>query len=470
MTIIKEENSYNILGSWLILIGAIIFALVLIFISLADENYFSEKAVDNEKLGGELSSLRWASEGVEVGLEKEGGRIVLSLTSNFQDIGQAINAVKAIEESIRALIQHLKENGAPVRDDQFSLDFFEDDKLLKLNFEEDIADTILASTVLFLEQAADYCQAGIVSDIIDKIEDTEVYDVNITDSNCGILDIPKILNIVDLAEIYINITQIEDLRNLTLRKNTNALEALNMYYYFDYGGNCRFDISSEKDDIRVEVRDNIFVDFYPKPDWVGEEKINVKLICQTKELSDSFFIKVVDWSVDDLEVSNDTNVDSEGVVTNPGTDNYYETDTDKFKIINPIPDKSLISLSSDEDESFSISNNDYEKIEWYLNGDLINEDMNSYELNSLDEGKYVVKVKIINESLTDSKVWKVIVKDLEEPSFESGSSYMKKIILFLIVVFVFVIIGLIAWNFFKGRNKDINAVVNKELGEKYLNR
>jgi len=156
-------------------------------------------------------------------------------------------------------------------------------------------------------------------------------------------------------------------------------------------------------------------------------------------------------------------------VTNPGTDNYYETDTNKFKIINPIPDKSLISLSSDEDESFSISNNDYEKIEWYLNGDLINEDMNSYELNSLDEGKYVVKVKIINESLTDSKVWKVIVKDLEEPSFESGSSYMKKIILFLIVVFVFVIIGLIAWNFFKGRNKDINAVVNKELGEKYLN-
>ncbi len=421
----------------------IIVFFILIFTLTTNPNF---KKTDKEDLEGELSSLRWGSGGVEVKLEKSGDNIVLSLKSNFQDPVKALKAVDAIRKSVLLLIKNMKENGASVNAADFDLDFFQDDKLLKLNFKENIADVILNGTILFLDQAADYCGTQVVSDIIEKIEDSETHEVNLTASNCDIFDIPAIMQIVDLSEIYTNISQINNFQNITLFKNQSAPRALDLDNYFDYGDQCTFDASSEQNHIAIVIRDDKSLDIYPNQDWEGIDKISINLSCNSKEISDYFYVIVLDKT----NLSSQTDSETQSISNQPpNTDSKSNILFQKqFTILNPSPTRSPISVIVDKTETLSIENKDYESIGWYLNGELIQNKSNSYEFKSSDEGKYNIKVEIKNSSLSDFNLWQVIVTaPLEDntkatPKQESDSSN-KTFLIYLSIATALIIIILV---------------------------
>ncbi len=191
---IREKFYYRILIVSLVLL----ILLVLLFI------VFKEEDIKEGGLKGELSSLKWSSEGINVILEKNAkGEISLSLKSNFADAYQAISK---IQQSILDLIGHLKDNGAPVDASSFSLNFFENENLLELKFDERVGETILKGVLLFLNQSVEYCNMDLVNNLEDKIESEQVYMVNLTAGNCGVSDIPSVLSIIDFAIIYENNT------------------------------------------------------------------------------------------------------------------------------------------------------------------------------------------------------------------------------------------------------------------------
>jgi len=191
---IRGKFYYRVLITSLVLL--IILALLFIV-------FRGEDKKEND-LGGELSSLKWSSEGINVILEKnEKGEIILSLKSNLAD---AYRAISKIQLGVLDLIRNLKDNGAPVDASSFSLNFFENENLLELKFDERVGETILRGALLFLNQSAEYCNIDLINNLEDKIESEEVYMINLTTGNCGVSDIPSVLSIINLATIYENNT------------------------------------------------------------------------------------------------------------------------------------------------------------------------------------------------------------------------------------------------------------------------
>lgn len=500
--------------------------LIIIFIALIFIGVFSDSAKISLKDLGELSALRWTDTGIAIGIERSSnGNLVLSLQSDYVDSNKATRSIRAIELAINLLIDNMRDNGANIRDDTFSIDFSEANKLLTINFDREISDTILNGTILFLEKAAEYCDVELIKDLVAKIEESKVYDVNITEVNCRIEDLPYIFEIISFAEIYANITQIDDFKNLTISKNKNATRVLDLDNYFDYIGECEFKASSEKNNIKVGISTGNFLNLYPNYNWVGKEKINIKLQCNKKEIKDNFYLTVSNKSIANsppillescynlkLKMNKDYNldldncyrdenydeltyaysnveshltikIDNSKLTITPDKDwkgnsffhisaddltekvenkinvlvigtgefgsseedaedllNFNELNSNLFQILNPSPKGTLIALERNEEETFSISNNDYDSIEWHLNGELVEDQDNSYSFKSPNENKYIIKVEIKNNSQSASRTWTIVVKDPIDSKKDVTSSSSGKTFIF----FLAGIIGLMA--------------------------
>ncbi len=100
-----------------------------------------------------------------------------------------------------------------------------------------------------------------------------------------------------------------------------------------------------------------------------------------------------------VSVKNQNSVPGE-VDSNPNTviknNSLNKTSAKEFKIIGISPENTNISMFVGEKRTFSIENTDYEIIKWYLDGNLVENMKNKYEFKGLKEGKYPIKVEIIN--------------------------------------------------------------------------
>jgi len=265
------------------------------------------------------------------------------------------------------------------------------------------------------------------------------------------------LTSLDFAELYIVFMQTQDFPDLTLEKNKNAIAIIDLEEHFEFEEECYFNVSSNKNNLQFHIDSNNLLDIYPSADWTGKEKVFVKLTCGEEEIDDDFYVDVVD-SIS----STSGGGDSEGVegnnpdVVEGGSEEVDESGSslELFEILNPLPDKYLIALSKNEEEIFSIDNNDYELIEWHIDGELIDNDFNSYKFKSPEDGKHIIKVIIKKGSLSDSNTWKAVVKDsLENTSSPEG--FGKKVIFYLMIVAVLIIVGLCVVLFLK-RDKNIS--------------
>lgn len=435
---------------FLVLFVFVLIFLVTIFIGL-------DSVENKSSLEGELDTLRWGSDGFEVALEKDtSGGVVLSLVSS-QDWGEAINAIKPIFDAVNILIDKLAERGAPVNRGAFNIGYDLDSfpPTLNLNFGESIADTILKGVVLFLDQAEDRCDTEFVNETLKKIEDSEVHEVNLTGTTCNIFNLPGLLAMMDFADLYTVIMQTEDLQDLILEENKNAIAVINLDDHFEFEEECYFNASSGGDNLQFHIDSNNLLDIYPDLNWNGKEKVSVKLTCNETEIGDDFFVEVVDSNSSALVTvtgEGTTNGSNNPRVNESSEDEESGSDLEIFKILNPLPERYLIALSKGEEEIFSIDNEDYETIEWHFDGELTEEDSSLFKFEGLKEGKHIIKVRIRKGSLSDSNTWKVVVNDpLETP--ESPKSSGKKFVIYLIVFVILIIAGLLIALFFNRGKK-----------------
>lgn len=114
-----------------------------------------------------------------------------------------------------------------------------------------------------------------------------------------------------------------------------------------------------------------------------------------------------------------------------------------FKVNNPYPSGNMVSFFVGENKTFNISNNNYQRIEWYLDEKNIKNDSKSLEIIGKVPGNYTLMVKIINGSQVDSRIWKIEIYDSEKQIkfvFDTGS-----VMFWVILIILLIIMGLVVW-------------------------
>jgi len=358
--------------------------LLFLFVVVTEQNKLNLRS----DLRGRLNSLRWEDKGISVVLEKRGDNVILALQSvQASELGptEVLNVISNIKTAVDNLINYLKSQGAPVKEDSFSMNFFGDTGLLELNFEGNIADTILNGSVLFLEQAAKYCDFDLASNIKEKIEDDNIHSVNLTENECGIEDVSGILSIIDFSIMYAQNDETENEEDLKI--------------------NCSEENNSTNPNYPNSLESNLNVD-----------------------------------------IEEDSNL-------NPNLENNNSKIKSKIALS---PNKKLIFLKKGESENFNIQNEGDYLIEWYLDNEKIQDSSDSYTFEALNSGRYVLKVKIQNESVFGSNLWNIIVKEeVEVPEKEEEINF------YLILVPILTIFLIILVYFFLKKNGQKNNFVKK---------
>jgi len=126
-----------------------------------------------------------------------------------------------------------------------------------------------------------------------------------------------------------------------------------------------------------------------------------------------------------------------------------------FKINNPYPNGSIVSFFVGENRTFNISNQDYQKIEWYLDEKNIKNDSKGIELKGVYPGNHTLEVRVMNGNQVDSRIWKIAIFDYEKEIkfvFDTGS-----VMFWVVIIILLIIIGLII-GLLIGERKKIKSV------------
>lgn len=114
-----------------------------------------------------------------------------------------------------------------------------------------------------------------------------------------------------------------------------------------------------------------------------------------------------------------------------------------FKIQNPVPNGSIVSFFVGENRTFSIANNNYESLNWYLDGKNLKNNTKSIRITGLPKGNHTLEVSIKNSSETDSKIWKIFVEDnIIERKFIFDTGY---VLFWLIIAIIIIVMILLVW-------------------------
>jgi len=126
-----------------------------------------------------------------------------------------------------------------------------------------------------------------------------------------------------------------------------------------------------------------------------------------------------------------------------------------FKIDNPYPNGSIVSFFVGENRTFSISNNNYQVIRWYLDEKNIKNNSRTLEIQGVSPGNHTLEVRIINGSQIDSRIWKIEIFDYEKEiqfKFDTGS-VMFWVILIILMLIMFLIIWLLIGEYIKRKKR-----------------
>ncbi len=171
----------------------------------------------------------------------------------------------------------------------------------------------------------------------------------------------------------------------------------------------------------------------PDIDWFGSGYFYIYADDSTDETSGRVYFTVVE---------NTTSTSS------PITSTISTTTSDILKIKSSSPSNSTVNIFTNKTKKFFVTAQNYDSIKWYLDGELVLEGSLFYNFEKIDEGDYVIKVEIVNGTVTDSKIWNLVVQEeIKEDPFESGG-----VIFYLIVGIILIIIFLVLWLFIVEKN------------------
>lgn len=181
------------------------------------------------------------------------------------------------------------------------------------------------------------------------------------------------------------------------------------------------------------IRNNTNWTIIPRENWVGTSVFYVYANDSYNETKGVVEFDVVRRAYQNTTRTNTTNITSSTTNTQNTT-----TITTSLKIKSPSPVKSAVSLDTSQNKTFSIGNNDYDSVKWYLDGEVIQEGGNSYNIAQLKEGQYELEVKITKGTLSDSKKWNISI--VEKPNKNLGSYVFYVIVIVIIIVIILVIV------------------------------
>lgn len=104
-----------------------------------------------------------------------------------------------------------------------------------------------------------------------------------------------------------------------------------------------------------------------------------------------------------------------------------------------------VSFFVNETKRFSIIAENYENVEWYVDNVLVKEGVLSYIFDEKRPGVYSIKVRIINGTLAENKVWEVTIEEdeyIEQRIFDVDTG---QVIFYAIIVILSIIIILVIW-------------------------
>ncbi len=116
---------------------------------------------------------------------------------------------------------------------------------------------------------------------------------------------------------------------------------------------------------------------------------------------------------------------------------------EESKLITPFPDSNSLSLLSGESYKLNISEDGFDSVKWYLEGELISEENSSFDLTDFESGIYTVRVDVIKGNLVDSKTWSVIIT--EDPIIKEKGIGLGETIFYTFVVVMIIIILLVIY-------------------------
>jgi len=252
---------------------------------------------------------------------------------------------------------------------------------------------------------------------------------------------------------------LDDCNEFEIDVNKNSNMVIDMENCFEDGDNdglsFRFTNSSMKN-INIE-KSGSDLTLTPKSGFVGKEYFYIYVNDSREEVrSDRIYV----------DVFNSSNVGSGG--DNGGANNgtngiQNESASPKIKSSSPISTK--INIFEGGSKLFSVSAENYDVIEWYLDGKLIKTESTNYNASGLEEGNHSIKVDIKKGNEIDSKIWNLIIlgeERGEKPVFETG-----RVVFWLIVVIIGIIILLTVWLLMVEKNKNR---VNSDFGSVIINK
>jgi len=222
-------------------------------------------------------------------------------------------------------------------------------------------------------------------------------------------------------------------------------------------------ISSSNTNITVEKKsaNGTELKLTPKTNWTG---------------SGYFFIYANDsyneegGKVDCKVIEHDSNDTGDGGGEENSTN---QTPEDVFEILYPSPYGREVTIFLGDEKTFSIANEDYDAIEWYLNGKLVKTDSKMYRATGLEKGNYTLEVKLIKGDEVVSKTWDLSVEEGAEEGrvrvFSPGKVVFYTIIVVVLIIILLVLILLVSER--QSKNKKVNigfgfVVVGDEKAKK----
>jgi len=109
------------------------------------------------------------------------------------------------------------------------------------------------------------------------------------------------------------------------------------------------------------------------------------------------------------------------------------------------PAASKVSFFVNEPKTFSITAENYEGVEWYVDNILVKEGVLSYVFEEKRSGVYSIKARIINGTFVKDKVWEVTIEEDEYIEKRIFDVSVGQVIFYSIVAVLIIVIILIIW-------------------------
>ncbi len=149
--------------------------------------------------------------------------------------------------------------------------------------------------------------------------------------------------------------------------------------------------------------------------------------------------------------------------TSATTANQTNTTSNSIpKIKTASPGSESINISSSGSAEFSINAENYDIINWYVDGVLVKSDADSYRAEGLSEGEHEIRVEVKKGGNTDSKIWNLSVAGEEVPKKVSTVWYFIALVVILGIVILIVVFFIIK-GVMEKKEENIPRPVIKEL-------